>query len=412
MKVIVNPIKTPDVNAMAQAFYSRSFTSIEDRIKDLNEDQLRQSLNKYYIGYGHESIGDCGVITVYCEGVTLLTAKALQDNPLYNGQESSTRYIDFKNCTFSGGQSTADLHNDGSTHAKWVDFYERAYSELTSKFSKTMDEKAASLRAFDIARGLLPVTAQTNVSVTMSFRQLAHQLHSIAQYHPIGVVREEGYQILKEIKKVYADLMAEPKHLKQTWFMHWEETKELRKLNSINEVPIYDNPLVRDRSKCKIKYTEPYPLYGTVPDELLNTELFGFQIDYGSYRDLQRHRSLTMTSTLPLIAHGFHSWYWHNLPVGIRKEVAEFIKTIDQKDVLNSPLMAMVYVLMRAPLDKFIYTVNLRTKPTVHPTLRTLMSDLAYALDVNNDVLDLTEYDHSALPQDYGMRSTQDIVEK
>ena len=66
MKVVVNPIKTPDVNAMAQAFYSRSFTSIEDRIQDLDEEALRTSLNKYYIGYGHESSGDCGVLTVYC----------------------------------------------------------------------------------------------------------------------------------------------------------------------------------------------------------------------------------------------------------------------------------------------------------------------------------------------------------
>lgn len=415
MKIVVNPIKTPDVNAMAQAFYSRSFTSIEDRIQDLDEDALRESLNKYYIGYGHESIGDCGVITVYCEGITMLTAKALEDNPLFSGQETSSRYINFVNeqNTFVGGQSTGDIINDGTAHAKWLDIYKRAFDTLVADFQqKGLDAKTAKLKAFDIARGLLPVTSRTNVAVTMSFRQLAYQLHSIAQYHPIGVVREEGYQILKAIKQHYPDLMAEPKHLRKDWFLHWEDRKALTQVPNVIEPPVYENAVTRDKSKCNVKYAEVWTNINKVPDTLLGTELFCFKLDYGSFRDLQRHRSVHIESTLPLIAHGFHQWYWNALPVSIREEVTQLIGTFNQKDVLNSPLMTSTFVAMQATLPKFIYILNLRTKPTVHPTLRNLMSDLAYVVNINNEAIGITEFDNSGMTQDYDARAKQDITLK
>ena len=140
--------------------------------------------------------------------------------------------------------------------------------------------------------------------------------------------------------------------------------------------------------------------------------MFCFKLDYGSFRDLQRHRSVHIESTLPLIAHGFHQWYWTNLPVAIREEVTQLISTLDQKDVLNSPLMTSTFVAMQATLPKFIYILNLRTKPTVHPTLRNLMSDLAYVVDINNPSIGITEFDNSGITQDYDARAKQDITLK
>ena len=52
-------------------------------------------MSQFYVGYGHKSIGDCGSITIFIEGCSMLAAKAIQDTKLYNGQEASTRYIDF-----------------------------------------------------------------------------------------------------------------------------------------------------------------------------------------------------------------------------------------------------------------------------------------------------------------------------
>ena len=51
-------------------------------------------MERFYVGYGHQSIADCGSTTLFIEGVSMLAAKAIQDWPLYAGQEGSTRYID------------------------------------------------------------------------------------------------------------------------------------------------------------------------------------------------------------------------------------------------------------------------------------------------------------------------------
>src|SRR6185369_629195 len=78
-------------------------------------------MESYYVGYGHASIGDCGYTTLFIEDVSILACKAIQDNPLYSGQESSTRYIDFSK------QPLVDpIDNDISRIIlkNWIDFYE------------------------------------------------------------------------------------------------------------------------------------------------------------------------------------------------------------------------------------------------------------------------------------------------
>lgn len=90
----------PETTAMLQAFYSRNSQPIMDRLKefgDKDEAKVKKALASYYIGYSHASIGDCGSTTIFIENVSHFVAKAIQDNPLYNGQESSTRYINYAN---------------------------------------------------------------------------------------------------------------------------------------------------------------------------------------------------------------------------------------------------------------------------------------------------------------------------
>jgi thymidylate synthase ThyX len=87
----------PDIQAMLTAMYSRTYTSILSRLPEKEEDKqiLREKLNKYYIGYGHKSVSQLGSTTIWLEGVSQLAAKVIENHPLFNGQESSTRYIDF-----------------------------------------------------------------------------------------------------------------------------------------------------------------------------------------------------------------------------------------------------------------------------------------------------------------------------
>jgi thymidylate synthase ThyX len=67
----------PEAVAMLQAFYSRSAESIVSRVERLGKDltSVKAALKKFYIGYGHQSIGDCGTVTVFVENVSILAAK-------------------------------------------------------------------------------------------------------------------------------------------------------------------------------------------------------------------------------------------------------------------------------------------------------------------------------------------------
>ena len=80
---------------MLQALHSRSTGGIENHLQVLAEKGADNFMSKFYVGYGHKSIGDCGSVTVFIEGVSLLVCKAIQDTKLYSGQETSTRYVDF-----------------------------------------------------------------------------------------------------------------------------------------------------------------------------------------------------------------------------------------------------------------------------------------------------------------------------
>jgi thymidylate synthase ThyX len=153
-------------------------------------------MSKFYIGYGHKSIGDCGTVTVFIENVSLLVCKAIQDTKLYSGQESSTRYIDYSQQAF--------INPSHSTTGKAILEEERAFylsliSELTTEFKKAFPKKeeqsestyhkAISAKAFDVARGFLAAGASNNLARHTNLRQLADRLLYL-RHHPLAEVRE------------------------------------------------------------------------------------------------------------------------------------------------------------------------------------------------------------------------------
>ena len=95
MRIFLYDEFPPETSAMMQALYSRSPQSVVQHAARVQETGADRFMASYYVGYGHASIGDCGSTTLYVEDISLLACKAVQDNPLYSGQETSTRYIDF-----------------------------------------------------------------------------------------------------------------------------------------------------------------------------------------------------------------------------------------------------------------------------------------------------------------------------
>ena len=89
-----------EAEAMLQALHSRSTGGLRRHLMVLADKGADNFMEKFYVGYGHHSIGDCGDTTIFIEGISMPAVKAVQDNPLFRGQESSTRYLDFSQQPF------------------------------------------------------------------------------------------------------------------------------------------------------------------------------------------------------------------------------------------------------------------------------------------------------------------------
>lgn len=91
----------PELKAMTMARYSRDVGSVMNRLP--TEEQIADSsktkdnMQKYYIGYGHKSVGQLAGTDIFFEGVSQIAAKAIENHPLYNGQKKKNNVSIYRN---------------------------------------------------------------------------------------------------------------------------------------------------------------------------------------------------------------------------------------------------------------------------------------------------------------------------
>src|SRR3954469_15723601 len=99
------------------AKYSRSAQSMVDSIAELSTQRAEQCLDTFYFQYGHRSIADLAHLVLGIEDISILAAIRVVDEPLWDGQERSTRYQPFKKTGyFTPAELTGDAL-DEYTHA-------------------------------------------------------------------------------------------------------------------------------------------------------------------------------------------------------------------------------------------------------------------------------------------------------
>src|SRR3712207_1684666 len=107
----------PEIQAYAMAKYSRSSQSMLESIGELSVQRAEQFLNTFYFQYGHRSIADLAHLVLAVEDVSILAAARVVDEPLWDGQERSTRYQPFRKSGFRtpasiAASSQAGLYGD------------------------------------------------------------------------------------------------------------------------------------------------------------------------------------------------------------------------------------------------------------------------------------------------------------
>jgi thymidylate synthase ThyX len=169
---------------------------IANHLQVLAEKGADNFMSKFYVGYGHKSIGDCGSVTVFIEGVSLLVCKAIQDTKLYSGQESSTRYVDFSKQAFidpsHSEEGKALLEEERAFYLSLLPALNESFKESFPREegqSETLYTKAIAAKSFDVARGFLATGASNNLAWHTNLRQLSDRLLYL-RHHPLVEVRE------------------------------------------------------------------------------------------------------------------------------------------------------------------------------------------------------------------------------
>ena len=211
----------PEIQAYAMAKYSRSAQSMRESIGELSAQRAEQFLNTFYFQYGHRSIADLAHIALAVEDISILAAIRLVDEPLWDGQERSTRYQDFRK---SGYHTPAELEGTpaAARFAETAEMLFATYHRLTRRLTDLLAEsyppapgadeaahrRTLRARAFDVTRYLLPLATRTSVGQVTSARVLERQIarlraDALAEVRAIGTAlrdacREPGYDLTRE----------------------------------------------------------------------------------------------------------------------------------------------------------------------------------------------------------------------
>src|SRR5262252_10156477 len=119
----------PEIQAYALAKYSRSAQGMLESIQELSAQKAEQFLNTFYFQYGHRSIADLAHLVFGLENISILAAMAVVDEPVWDGQERSTRYQPFRRTGWHLPDEVAGTASE-ATFAHTAEGLFSAYHEL------------------------------------------------------------------------------------------------------------------------------------------------------------------------------------------------------------------------------------------------------------------------------------------
>ena len=424
MKIhLLSGLNDPEVVAMLQALYSRSHKSITERINPheaLNPDKiktLKNSLKKYYIGYNHDSIGNCGWITLFIEQVSLLAAKAIENHPLFNGQESSTRYINydrkdgFLNPNENNIPGLLCFNRLMQTYRFVVMTLKKELQNQYPKpegMSDSQYTNAILSSSVDLARGYLPAGTKTQLSWTGHIQAIREHCKELLN-HPLDEVKQLALQILTKCNTNYpsafpdSDLSQQDDSIKQyRQLKHLKERTLGYNLTAIEkqEVRVYFDRFGLSYLELFVNELKQQPKHEKLPSylELLGPITARFYLDFGSFRDLQRHRKANIPIPEFRINTGMNAYYpmtiasllttpedfdtFCYLNLEVDQCVNKMAAVLDNNSAQYFyPLGWDVPVVCTASLAQWAYMLELRTSKSVHATLRTVMQKIAKEIE-------------------------------
>jgi len=422
--------------------------------------KARQFHEKWVVGYGHASVAEHAVAHLAVESVSIIASKVIEDMRLASYTEKSTRYVAFDTPQtyplpeLQGTGADAIYHD---TVQALFQTYKALLPGLIEAVKRdwprgpTQTERghytACRAKALDILRYLLPAGTLTNLGITINGRALEHLLTKMLS-HPLHEVRQLGVQVKTEAQKIIPTLLkyAEPnaymaatdtamQRLAETLLEPTQERGDELAVRLVQAPNDAEETLVAAmlyshsrhswsqvqegvRSLSQAQRQEVIDAYLSrrgphdQPLRALEHLAYTFEIlvDYGAYRDIQRHRMATQTRQMPSPQHGY------SLPeevarYGVQKtfeaclqRAAAAYEQIGQVQPHVAPyVLPLAYrcrVLITWNLRELHHFVQLRSAKQGHVSYRRIAQDVYRALDAHHPLL--AQYIRVDL-EDYGL---------
>ncbi|AKM82563.1 TPA: FAD-dependent thymidylate synthase [Candidatus Berkelbacteria bacterium] len=425
----------PEIVSVTFGKCSRSPEPFDQIIQELDADKSRKFHEKWIIGYGHKSVAEHAVLSMAFENISILATKFLEDNRLASYTEKSTRYQKFDRNRYY--KPKVLMENDlGKLYEQAVDFYFESYNEIVKKMytfienkypqEKGMDDKLYASRTrnkvFDSCRYLLPIATQTNMGMTVNARQLDYAVTKMLS-QPLGELQEIAEEIRKATIKTIPTLIKfaakddfivdttqdlsllshkilgkiDPKKAESTTLVKYDEDAEEKVLTSL--IYKYSSlPYSQIRSQVKkMSNKEKEKIIDTAVSKIQRKDqaprefehtfyTFDILMDYGAFRDIQRHRMATQTNQLATTEHGY-STPEEIVEAGLKNEYEEVMERADKtykKIAKKFPMEAQYCVplgykkrtLITMNLREVYHFVKLRTGPAGHISYRRIAQEV------------------------------------
>src|ERR671919_693068 len=302
---------------------------------EVGAERAEELYGRVFYEYGDDSVAQLGGVHLACEQSSQLLAKVLERGRLAAYLEQSTRYVPYDDRPGGrwryvvppevenvglGDRYTTTLDRAFEAYARWLEPMQAFYRGLYPKDPADSDfvyRMTIRAKACDALRGLLPAATRSNVGIYAT-GQSYEQLLLRMRAHPLEEVRAFADRMLVELRKV---------------------------------IPAFERTGYRFDVLC----------------------------DYGAFRDLQRHRPLTIEWQRLSPRHGYE------MPPEIEEAgvYADWTRTMRESEELWSALrevgdaaqyaVAMAYrirFVMDMNAREAMHVIELRTTPQGHPVYR------------------------------------------
>jgi thymidylate synthase ThyX len=324
--------------------------------------------DKVFFEFGDDSVAQLGGVHLACEQSSNVLTKILEWGRLMAYLEQSTRYIAYDDrpggrfryyrdpevlSSALGARYIADLDRQFEAYSSMVgsmrEFYRRNVPQGPDD-SDFIYRQALSAKSFDAVRGVLPAASLSNVGIYgtgQAYEALLIRMRS----HPLPEARSYAELILKELRKVVPSFLTRvdlPDRGEAIGEYQDENRQRLEELaegffpetQTIAAAPLVDLTDFDPDAEIKLVASALYPhtqhsdrvveqrvhmmtvdervsvLRAMVgergnrrhrPGRALERPSYRFDVlsDYGAFRDLQRHRMLTIEWQRLSAAHGF-----------------------------------------------------------------------------------------------------------